>query len=123
MQIDQFGLPITAANAEAAGHFDNAINSYFRFLRDTMVHVDAAIEADPGMPMANCLRGYLQLLATKQEVAALVCDSIQATAAALEGAGGSDRGAQVLRRAQAPRCRQYSRLDQRLGRYSGRSSP
>ena len=91
MQIDQFGLPITAANAEAAGHFDNAINSYFRFLRDTMVHVDAAIEADPGMPLANCLRGYLQLLATKREVAALAGDSIKSTAAALEGAGGTDR--------------------------------
>jgi tetratricopeptide (TPR) repeat protein len=91
VQIDQFGLPITAVNAEAAGHFDNAINSYFRFLRDTMVHVDAAIDADPGMPLAQCLRGYLQLLATKREMAALAGDSIKATAAALEGAGGTDR--------------------------------
>ena len=91
MQVDQFGLPITAANAEAAGHFDNAINSYFRFLRDTMVHVDAAIDADPVMPLAQCLRGYLQLLATKREMAALANDSIEATAAALEGVGGTDR--------------------------------
>ena len=91
MHIDQFGIPITAANAEAADHFDNAINSYFRFLRDTTVHVDAAIDADPFMPLAQCLRGYLQLLATKREIADLAGVNIKATAAALEGAGGTDR--------------------------------
>lgn len=91
MHEDQFGLPITAANAEAARHFDNAINSYFRFLRDTVVHVDAAIDVDPDMPLAQCLRGYLQILATKRELAILADDSIKATAAALEAAGGTDR--------------------------------
>lgn len=91
MHEDCFGLQITAANTDAVSHFNNAVGSYFRFLRDTTDHIEDAIAADPGMPLAHCTQGYLRLLATKRELAALAPDSIRATAAALKDAGGTDR--------------------------------
>lgn len=91
MHEDSLGLQITSANVDAVGQFNDAINSYFRFLRDTMDHVEAAIAADSGMPMAHCAQGYLRLLATKREMAALAPDSIRATEAALKESGGSER--------------------------------
>ena len=91
MYYDQFGLQITAANQEAVNQFNKAMDSYFKFLPDTMEHIDAAIAADPNMPIAHCFRGYLQLLATKHEVALLTLDSVNNTSLALKEAGATER--------------------------------
>lgn len=91
MFTDVFGLSITASNSEAVIEFNEAINSYFRFLRDTLIRLDNAIKLDPDMPMALCLRGVLQLLATKREVGVLAVESIQLAELALKRVGGSDR--------------------------------
>ena len=91
MYYDQFGLQITAANKEAVNQFNKAMDSYFKFLPDTMEHIDAAIAADPNMPIAHCFRGYLQLLATKHEVALLTLDSVNNTSLALKEAGATER--------------------------------
>ena len=60
---DARGLPLTAVAASAVATYDRAIDAYLASAADTGARVEAVILADPGMPMAHCLEGYLLILA------------------------------------------------------------
>jgi tetratricopeptide (TPR) repeat protein len=66
MQRDAQGLEISAASAAAAGAFDKAVASYLAYRADTAVRMDAALDADPGFGLAQCLKGCLLMLTFKQ---------------------------------------------------------
>ena len=59
---DRLGLPLTAASGEAARAFDDAVWAYVAFSREPGVPLKRALQADPGMPMANILQGYFMHL-------------------------------------------------------------
>lgn len=61
MQHDIRGLPLSTDSAEAAAHFDRAIEHYLKFHVDTPALVEAALRADPHFVLGHCLRGYLLL--------------------------------------------------------------
>ena len=58
MQTDCRGLELTTTSAEAVRHFDNTINAYLHFDRNTGEHLKQALRADPGFSLAYCLKGY-----------------------------------------------------------------
>ncbi len=62
MLTDARGLTLSTGNAEAAGHFNAAMDSYFQYRVSAGKHAKAAIEADPGFAFGHCLRGYLFML-------------------------------------------------------------
>ncbi|MGF1611967.1 MAG: tetratricopeptide repeat protein [Kiloniellales bacterium] len=78
MQSDQRGLPLTVANEAAAEHYRSAVERYFEYRLDTMQHVKAALQADPGFVMAHCLRGCLFMLFSTTAVYPRVRESLAA---------------------------------------------
>lgn len=62
MHSDQRGLTLTTASGRAAGAYCLAVDRYFEYRLDAMKHLKAALEADPGFVMANCLQGYFFML-------------------------------------------------------------
>jgi tetratricopeptide (TPR) repeat protein len=58
MLRDCRGLPTSTTNAEANAAFDRTMESFLRFGRDTADHLQTTLAADPGMVLANCLKGY-----------------------------------------------------------------
>jgi hypothetical protein len=59
---DRLGLELTAANGEAARAFDDTVWAYVGFAREPGVPLKRALQADPAMPMAQCLQGYFMHL-------------------------------------------------------------
>jgi tetratricopeptide (TPR) repeat protein len=59
---DRLGLALTAASGEAARAFDDTVWEYVSFGRDPGTKLKRALQADPGMPMAQCLQGYFMHL-------------------------------------------------------------
>ena len=58
MFVDQRGLPLTTASEQAVIVFDSTIDSYLALKRDTGLLLKSALQADPDMVMAHCLKGY-----------------------------------------------------------------
>jgi len=59
---DQWGQVVTAASVEAIHALDESLMSYLAIGRKTGVLLKSVIEADPGMVMGHCLKGYFFLL-------------------------------------------------------------
>ncbi len=59
MRRDDRGLELTTASAEAAGALSRAATSLIGHRLDTMAHVNAALEADPGCVLARAMKGLL----------------------------------------------------------------
>ncbi len=64
------GLPFSAANRAGVDAYDVLIDAYARFSPDLPQYLGAMFKADATMPMAHCMRGYLQLLAGRRELVA-----------------------------------------------------
>ena len=108
---DARGLEITAASHEAVVAYDHAIDGYLRYRSDMQPRMAALVAADPDLPLAHCLKGYLGMLAFNQaalpaarqalaDTWRLVVDATpreQAHAAALEAwvAGEPDRAVET----------------------------
>ncbi|MED5395961.1 MAG: tetratricopeptide repeat protein, partial [Pseudomonadota bacterium] len=58
MFVDQRGLPLTTASDQAVIAFDSTIDSYLALRCDTGLLLKSALQADPDMVMAHCLKGY-----------------------------------------------------------------
>jgi tetratricopeptide (TPR) repeat protein len=67
LQEDALGLAVTAASATAAAALAHCQASQLAFSTTLMDDVKAALVADPAMPMARALRGYLLLSARQRE--------------------------------------------------------
>jgi len=83
---DRWGNPVTAAGGEAVRHLDDTVTAYLALARDTGEHLKATLIADPAMVMAHVLRGYFFLLMGSGPLKARVLKSLEAAAAAAEGA-------------------------------------
>lgn len=56
------GLVLTCPEPEAAQLFDGVVRSYLAFRTETGTRLKTLLRNHPGMPMANCLRGYFLML-------------------------------------------------------------
>ena len=91
MLSDERGLEVTAANAESVSRFDDAVNGYLTISRDTMGLLNAALDADAGLAMGHCLKGYMQALANKPEWSDRIAASLAAAKKSLEERGATPR--------------------------------
>ncbi len=55
---DARGLEVTADNARAVEHFDDVIDAYLHFAKDTGVHLKQSLAADAEFALAHCTKGY-----------------------------------------------------------------
>lgn len=88
---DQRGIEYSASSQEAVDAFDATMNAYVHFGTDTGDRLKETFTADPGFPMAHCLRGYFMQLFS---VPALTEKAKQSLAKAREAGaecGTSDR--------------------------------
>ena len=58
MQSDCFGLAMTAVSREAARHYDETLRAFLGFRGDTGSHLKQALDADEGLFMGHCIKGY-----------------------------------------------------------------
>ena len=58
MRTDQRGVPITASDDDAVGHFAAAVDAYLGFRLDTGERLKAALAVDPDLAMGHLARGY-----------------------------------------------------------------
>jgi hypothetical protein len=70
MFTDRQGNALSGANAEATALLDEAVEAFTLYHGDPLALADRAIEAAPGMAMANIYKAYLLGLATEPEAAA-----------------------------------------------------
>lgn len=66
MHQDLHGLTLSCASADAAGAFNRATLGYIKYRIDTPQYLAAALAADPGFALAQCLKGYFAMLSYKQ---------------------------------------------------------
>ncbi len=59
---DALGLEVTTGAAACVAALDATTSSYLGFKVDAGQHVNAALDADPGCPLANVMKGYLTML-------------------------------------------------------------
>ena len=59
MQSDAWGYPLTTDSAEAAAAYSETVRGYLGFRVDTMRHLQAALEHDPGFALAHAVKGLL----------------------------------------------------------------
>ena len=59
MQNDDRGLALSTESADAAHALSSAAESFISQKLDTMSHVSAALEADPGCVLAHIIKGLL----------------------------------------------------------------
>ena len=88
---DRWGLPVTAAGAEAVRRLDDTLLSYLALARDTGERLKAAQIADPGMAMAHVLKGYFFLLMGSAPLKARVPNSLAAAEAGAKHATARER--------------------------------
>lgn len=82
MQQDTNGHALTTDSAEAAAAFDRAIASYVAWRTDTMEHIKAASNADPGFALPYVASGILTIGLRKPELRATAEDLLAAARAA-----------------------------------------
>jgi tetratricopeptide (TPR) repeat protein len=68
MERDVYGHALTTESAKAANSFESAASSYIAWRTDTMDHLKAATEADPGFALPYALKGILIMGLRKPEL-------------------------------------------------------
>jgi hypothetical protein len=96
MPHDSRGLPMTAANEEAARLFDATIAAYCGLRRDTGDCLKRALAADPRLVVAHILKAYFMLLFATRETVPRAAAAARAARAAIEAAGATPREARHL---------------------------
>ena len=81
MHTDSRGLALTAAGDDAVARYNTTIDHLFEYRLDTGKCLKAALAADPEMPMAQCLRGYLFMMFNTNQVYDRVDDALTAARA------------------------------------------
>jgi len=91
MWTDVRGLELSAAGEAAARHYDETIEAYLGFRRDTGERLKRTFAADPEMPMAHCLRGYFMQLFAHAPLHRRARESAAKAEAAAAGATARER--------------------------------
>ena len=82
MYQDDYGLPVTAVNSDAAGHLSKAIGSFVNWNLDFMDHVNRAMEVESELPMAHLLKGLVLAGGRHVQYRPVIENSIQVAKAA-----------------------------------------
>jgi len=91
MQRDSIGYVLTTDSAEAAAAFGRAVTSYLAWRTDTMDHLAAATDADPGFALPYAVKGLLMMGLRKPELRASARDLLAAARAARPAASERER--------------------------------
>jgi tetratricopeptide (TPR) repeat protein len=78
MHSDVRGLALTTESAEAAAAFNATIDEYLIYRSSAMKTLGGALEADPAFVMGHCLKGYLFMLFSSNQVMGKVAESLAA---------------------------------------------
>ena len=102
MHTASYGLTYTASGAEAVERFETLTTGYVAFHRDAGDSLKAVFAADPGMPMAHCVKGYFFKLFGSGAMALRAQKALQdAKTAFSQAGGGTDRERLHLRALEA----------------------
>lgn len=91
MRQDAWGNAVTAANDDAVKALDETVKAYLGFRLDTGEHLEAALTADPAMPLALIYRGFFYLLFCDPRLAARAVRSRDEARQAIEQGGANAR--------------------------------
>jgi tetratricopeptide (TPR) repeat protein len=83
MMTDLNGNALSGATAEAAAHYEEAVEAFNLYRGDPMTALAKAIEAAPHFAMAHILKTYLLAVATEPEATALAKQTLSSTKALL----------------------------------------
>ena len=78
MQKDQRGYSVTTDNSTASEALDRAFNAYTGFRTDAMLHLDAAIAADPQFAIPHVIKGLLIASLKKPELYPMARNELEA---------------------------------------------
>src|SRR5262245_18910253 len=92
MHHDRRGLALTAANADAARHYDAMLDGYLAFDVDTGLALKAALKAEPAMPLALATQSYIFKLLGSRAGEERARQAVATAGAAADAAGASERG-------------------------------
>lgn len=88
MQVpDPRGVPLVADDPASAGRFEAALGDMLGFAGDPVGRADAAIEADPGLALAHCLKAHAYAFALEPRLRPRAAASVADGRAALAGRG------------------------------------
>jgi tetratricopeptide (TPR) repeat protein len=90
MRTDAQGLALTAGSDAAVQAFVGAVESFAKYRVDTAPTLEPAL-ADPGFPLAHCLKGYLTLLANTRAFLPAAAQALAAAETAAVGATPRER--------------------------------
>jgi tetratricopeptide (TPR) repeat protein len=88
---DLHGLSLGTENAAAAASLNRALSSYLGYRADVSDHVKAALQADPAFALAQCVKGYLMMLAYNHAYVAIAAEAQRAAEQAASGASAREQ--------------------------------
>lgn len=88
---DRRGVPVTTSHALAVDLLEDAIVGFVSHRRDTAERLERALEADPGLIPALCLRGFAYKALASQVFEREARESLSAARESLAARGGSAR--------------------------------
>lgn len=91
MLTDERGLPITAEDQAAVEAYDATVSAYMGYKLDTGLRLKAAMDADPQMLLANCLRGYFFLMMAHPVFTSRIDKAVEAAEAIIAARGATER--------------------------------
>lgn len=84
-------MPFTAACAAAVRHFDDAVEAFQGFRRDTGDHLKRALKADPDLVMGHVARGCFLKLFANRALDSRIADALAAARRSMGDRGASRR--------------------------------
>ncbi len=88
---DRRGLLVTADNADAVHHLDDAVRGLLAHSRHTPADLSRALEADPDFVLAHAAKGFLMKILGQAAFDPVARTCLQIAQAALADRGGTDR--------------------------------
>ena len=88
---DRRGLPVTAANADAVQHLDDAVRCLLAHSRHTPTALARALEADPDFVLAHAAKGFLMKILGQAAFDPVALACLEIADRALKERGGTGR--------------------------------
>ena len=95
--LDQFGYELTAQNTDCVSAWNATITAFLAHAKDTPIHLEKALQADPDFALGHAVRGLFCLLLGRRELLATASDCLSIARASLKERGASEREQAVIR--------------------------